>query len=79
MFMLRELDVVALTRDVPEHVLQRDDVGTIVHVYKQGAAYEVEFVTTEGETIALLTLDAADVRPMAAREILHVRPVASVP
>jgi hypothetical protein len=56
--------------------LQRGDVGAVVHIYGDGEAYEVEFVTAEGRTIAVLTLTAADVRPMAAGEILHVREVA---
>ena len=29
--------------------------------YKEGAAFEVEFVTAEGSTVALLTLHRADV------------------
>ena len=32
-----------------------------------------EFLTAEGKTIALLTLDETDVRPMGGSEILHVR------
>jgi hypothetical protein len=70
-----QLDMVVLTHDIGEHGLQQDDVGTVVHVYPEGAAYEVEFVTAEGQTVAVLTLTAADVRPMAARELLHVREV----
>jgi len=73
--MIHELDLVVLTHDLGEHGLQKDDVGTVVHVYPEGAAYEVEFVTAEGQTVAVLTLTAVDVRPMAAREILHVRAV----
>jgi hypothetical protein len=73
--MIHELDLVVLTHNLGEHGLQQDDVGTVVHVYSEGAAYEVEFVTAEGQTVAVLTLTATDVRPMAAREILHVREV----
>jgi hypothetical protein len=51
-------------------------VGAVVHVYGAGTAYEVEFVTAEGRTLAVLTLTADDVRPMAAGEILHVGEVA---
>jgi hypothetical protein len=49
------------------------DIGAVVHVYKDESAYEVEFVTGEGETVALLTLTSQDIRPMHEREILHVR------
>jgi hypothetical protein len=44
--------------------------------YEDGIAFEVEFVTAEGKTVALLTLTPVDVRPMGAREILHVRELA---
>ncbi len=71
--MIRELDSVVLTRDIPEYSLQQGDMGAVVHAYPNGTAYEVEFVTAEGETIALLTLTDADIRPRRGREILHAR------
>lgn len=71
--MIEELEIVVLTRDIPEHALKAGDVGTVVHRYEDGSAYEVEFVATEGRTLALLTLGRSDVRPMGAEEILHVR------
>lgn len=74
--MIRELDTVILTRDIPEHGLKQDDVGAVVHCYKDNKAYEVEFVTGEGETIAVLTLTPIDIRPMRRREILSVRELA---
>ncbi len=75
--MIRELDTVVLTRDIPEHGLKRGDVGAVVHCYADGVAWEVEFVAAEGTTVAVLTLRAADIRPMGCREILHVRELAS--
>jgi hypothetical protein len=33
----------------------------------------VEFVTGEGQTVAVLTLRPEEVRPLRGREILHVR------
>jgi hypothetical protein len=74
--MIRELDTVALTRDVAEHGLRRGDVGAVVHCYEDGAAFEVEFVTADGRTVALLTLAAQDVRRLGERDILHVREMA---
>lgn len=70
---MKELDLVVLERDIPEHGLARGDLGTIVHAYSNGAAYEVEFVLASGETVAVLTLEAGDVRPREGREILHTR------
>ena len=74
--MIRELDTVVLVRDLAEHGLNQGDVGAVVHCYKDGVAFEVEFVTGEGATIAVLTLSQHDLRPMHAREILHVRTLA---
>lgn len=70
---MKEHDLVVLTRDLPEHGLAQGDVGTVVHLYHDGQAFEVEFVLASGETVALLTLEADDVRPRSGREILHTR------
>ncbi len=71
--MFSELDTVVLAHDLKVHNLTRGDVGTIVHCYADGKAYEVEFVTGEGKTIAVITLERSDIRPMQRQEILHVR------
>jgi hypothetical protein len=74
--MIKELDAVVLTRDVEEHGLKRGDIGAVVHCYADGSAFEVEFVTAEGRTVAVLTLSPEDIRPMSDKEILHVREIA---
>jgi len=51
----KELDVVALTEDVPAEGLKQGQVGTIVMEYG-GGDYEVEFVDSEGQTYAMLPL-----------------------
>jgi len=71
--MLAEHSMVVLKRDFPEIGLRTGDVGAIVHVYQQGAAYEVEFVDGDGTTVALMTLDPADVRPLGHGDLLHSR------
>lgn len=75
--MIHELDSVVLTHGIPEHGLVEGDVGAVAHVYGNGATFEVEFVAAEGTTVALLTLDREEIRPMARREILHVRELAA--
>ncbi|MEJ2677566.1 MAG: DUF4926 domain-containing protein [Gemmatimonadota bacterium] len=70
---MKELELAVLTRDMPEHGLEEGDVGTIVHVYPEAEAYEVEFVTGDGHTVAVLTLEPGDVRPRAGTELLHTR------
>lgn len=72
---MNEHDTVVLTRSLPEHGLTAGDVGAIVHAYPTGDAFEVEFVSGSGATVALLTLAPSDVRPMSADEMLHVRAV----
>lgn len=71
--MIKELDTVVLAKDIKEHQLTRGDVGAVVHVYEGGKAFEVEFVTGVGKTIAVVTLQAGDIRPMQRADILHVR------
>lgn len=75
--MIGELDTIVLTRDVKEHGLERGDVGAVVHCYPDGKAFEVEFVTGEGNTAAVLTLTGEDIRPLGKGEILHVREISA--
>ena len=70
---IKELDAVALTSDLPKHGLIRGDVGTAMLVHGDGAAFEVEFVGYDGHTVALLTLDRAQVRPLDTHDIPHAR------
>lgn len=71
--MIKEHDRVVLTENLPADGLQAGDVGTVVHIHQGGAGYEVEFVTLTGRTVAVATALAAQVRPVAARDIAHVR------
>jgi Domain of unknown function (DUF4926) len=54
--MFKLLDVVALVKDIPELGLNRDQEGTILEIYNNGVAFEVDFVDDEGKTIALETI-----------------------
>ena len=53
---LKLLDIVALTVDLPEYKLWRGQVGTIVELLADGTAYEVEFSDREGRTYESLGL-----------------------
>jgi hypothetical protein len=57
----------------PGEGLEGGDVGTVVHVYPDGKAFEVEFTTLDGNTAAVATVEAAAVRPVTANEITHSR------
>ena len=69
--MIKQHDCVVLTQNLPQEGLQAGDVGTVVHIHQGGAGYEVEFMTLAGETVAITTLLAGQVRPIARRDIAH--------
>lgn len=71
--MISEHDRVVLTAPVPKERLEIGDVGTVVHVYQDGKAFEVEFTTLDGQTAAVATVEASQVRPVTSREITHAR------
>jgi hypothetical protein len=77
--MIQELEDVILTCDLPKHGLTRGDIGTVVLVHQKGKGYEVEFTTLDGESIAIVTLEASQVRPSKPREIAHVRDLTANP
>ncbi len=72
--MIRELDTIVLTSDLPEHGLKHGDVGTVVLVHS-GGGYEVEFMTLDGETLAVVSLREDQLRSIGRREIAHARPM----
>ena len=71
--MIRKHDRVVLKKSIPEQDLKAGDVGAVIHVYKKGRAFEVEFMTLHGETVAVATLEASQVRPVLKRAITHAR------
>lgn len=73
--MVKELDSVVLTQDLPERGLANGDIGTVVLVHRGGKGYEVEFLTLDGDTVAVVSLSGSQVRPIGRREIAHVRPL----
>ena len=73
--MIKELDNVVLTISLPEHGLEPGDLGTVVLVHHSGG-FEVEFMTIDGETLAVVSLGIHDVRPVGHREVAQARVVA---
>ena len=71
--MIHALDRVVLTAPVPAERLECGDVGTVIHVYADGKAFEIEFMTLDGQTAAVATVEASTVRPVTSREITHSR------
>lgn len=75
--MIREHDCVVLLQDLPDEGLVAGDIGTIIHIHKGGAGYEVEFMTLGGQTICIATLPGGRVRPVTHRDMGHVRELAA--
>jgi ATP-dependent exoDNAse (exonuclease V) alpha subunit len=71
--MIKELDRIILTRDIPENNLKKGDIGTIVMVHNNGSGFEVEFSTLDGDTLTVVSLNPEDVREIRKREIAHAR------
>ena len=74
---IKEHDCVVLTVDVPKEGLKAGDVGTVVHIHGRDVAYEVEFMTFAGKTIAVATVEASDVRSVGEQDVSHVRELTS--
>jgi hypothetical protein len=70
--MFRILDRAVLRHDLPAHRLLAGDIGTVVFDY-DGEAYEVEFMTADGDTIAVETLRADEIEPLNGDLMLHAR------
>lgn len=71
--MIKEHERVALNVALPEYDLEPGDVGTVVHVYKGGAGYEVEFFSVTGDTIAVAFVETDQVRALHPLERVHAR------
>ncbi|MDQ3624983.1 MAG: DUF4926 domain-containing protein [Verrucomicrobiota bacterium] len=74
--MIREHNRVVLRTPVPDEGLEPGDIGAVVHVYPHQEGYEVEFVTLTGQTAAVVTVTADQVRPVGRHEIPHARELA---
>jgi hypothetical protein len=70
---IKEHDCVVLTADLSGEGLKAGDVGTVVHIHKDAAAYEVEFTTLDGRTLTVATVENKKLRPVSRRDVAHVR------
>jgi type III restriction enzyme len=52
---IKEHQIVQLRSAVPEEGLKAGDTGTVVHVYRDAAAFEVEFVAEQGSKVVTLS------------------------
>ena len=68
---IKILDTVVLLISIPEHGLEKGDLGAVVEIYPPDGL-EVEFVMGSGKTLALLTLNEKDVRSISDTDVLTV-------
>ena len=60
--MIKELDIVTLTRDIQEHGLVKGSRGAVVHCYSDAQGFEVEFIDEAGNAANVLTLERSDIK-----------------
>ena len=70
--MIQELDRIILKTDLPEYGLEQGDIGIVVLVHQGGKGYEVEFVSLNGDTVAVVSLYNKQIRPIGSRDA-HAR------
>lgn len=75
--MINEHELAVLLNDLSEHGLEAGDVGTVVSVHRGGEGYTLVFVNLAGDTVALATVRATQVRAVSRRDITHVRELAT--
>jgi hypothetical protein len=78
MNVIKEHERVVLLTPLPKEGLEAGDVGTIVHLYRDGQGYEVEFVALDGHTRAVATVEADQVRSVTRRDMTHSREIQAV-
>jgi hypothetical protein len=71
--MINELEVVTLKAARPAEKLAAGDVGTVVMVHGDGVGYTVEFMTADGRTTGIVTLDASDVTRATPQDLARWR------
>jgi hypothetical protein len=76
---IAEHDCVVLTQDIPMSGLKAGDLGAVVHVHNNAAAYEVEFTTVTGQPVAVTTVLPGQLRAVTTRDVSHVRELEATP
>ncbi len=71
--MIKEHDRIVLKTDIPQEELEAGDVGTVVHIYRNGEVFEVEFLTLDGATVSVTTVSASQIRPVSKQDVTHAR------
>ena len=73
--MINELDQVELLEDIPTQGLRAGDVGTVMLVHQNGKGFTLEFLTWDGDTVAIATVSPDKIRSVPSNEIPRTRRV----
>ena len=64
-------------KNLPNYGLTIGDVGTVVDIHTAGKSFTVEFMTLDGQTVAVTVLDVSEIRPIQEGEMSHSRLIAA--
>jgi hypothetical protein len=74
---ISELDLIVLTRDLPDEGLEAGDVGVVLLTHEGHddvpPGYTIEVTTLLGDTIAVTSVPADMVRPVSELDVRHTR------
>ncbi len=71
--MIMELERIMLTAPLALEGLAVGNLGTVVRASADGKTFEVEFVTQDGHTTVVATVEAVHVRPVTRRDMANTR------
>ena len=55
------------------------DIGVVIHIHPKREAYVLEFFGVDGETVAIASVEASQIRTVTPEDILHVRVIKESP
>ena len=76
--MFKEHEQIVLTADVfgdEGEELKSGDVGTFIHIHPDEEALVVEFMSLDGDTVAIATVLPSHARPVTNADLTHARTV----
>ena len=76
--MFKEHEQIMLTEDVfgdEREELKSGDAGTIIHIPPNQEALVVEFMSLDGDTLAIATVLPSQVRPVTNADLIHAKTV----
>ena len=75
--MIQKFQDVVFTADLPAFHVAAGDVGTVVDVIRDVAAYQIEVFFLDGSTMGVVTAEASQIRPITSLDVTHARPLNS--